>query len=190
VHELKTTTGPLLDLCAGTLDLAALLREQHPNEKITALDFSPEMLSIGKDKARDVDTVVGDAMDLPFDDATFGGIVCGFGVRNIADRPLALREVRRVLRPGGVFVTLEFFRPTRKTTRAFHAAFERWAPILGGMIARDREAYAYLAKSIGEFLTRAEYESMMRGAGLINVRGEDLTLGVASIVRGEKATQS
>jgi ubiquinone/menaquinone biosynthesis C-methylase UbiE len=116
--------------------------------------------------------------------------VCGFGVRNVADLSTVLGEVRRVLRPGGVFVTLDFFRPTRLATRAFHAAFEKWAPALGGALARDREAYEYLARSIVHFSTRTEYEALLRREGFVNVGGEDVTLGVASIVRSEKERAS
>jgi ubiquinone/menaquinone biosynthesis methyltransferase len=186
VRLLRSTTGPLLDLCAGTLDLSALLRAHFPDERIVALDFSAEMLARGKKKTTGVETVVGDATALPFDDASFGGIVCGFGVRNVREPARALREAHRVLRPGGVFVTLELFRPTKPSTRAFHSAFGKCAPVLGAMIARDRDAYAYLARSITEFFTRQEYEALLRREGFVNVRGQDVTLGVASIVRGEK----
>jgi ubiquinone/menaquinone biosynthesis methyltransferase len=175
--------GKVLDLCAGTLDFSAMLMRTH---EVVAVDFSAEMLARGKMKAPGVATVVADAKALPFDDETFGAAVCGFGVRNVRDLSTALGEVLRVLRPGGVFVTLDFFRPTRFTTRAFHRAFEKWAPALGGALAKDREAYAYLAKSIVHFQTRDAYEALLRSEGFVNVAGEDLTLGVASIVRGTK----
>jgi len=96
VRELRE--GPVLDLCAGTLDLARLVSKTH---RVVAVDFSPEMLARGKAKAPGVETVVADAKELPFEDATFGGAICGFGVRNIAELHTALGEVHRVLRPGG-----------------------------------------------------------------------------------------
>lgn len=181
--ELAGTSDPILDLCAGTLDFSAMLMKEH---RVVAVDFSAEMLARGKMKAPGVETVVADAKALPFEDESFGGVVCGFGIRNVKDLEDALGEVRRVLRPGGVFVTLDFFRPTRLATRAFHRAFEKWAPALGGTIAKDREAYAYLARSIVHFQKREEYEALLRREGFVNVGGEDLTLGVASIVRGSK----
>ena len=179
----EVEADPVLDLCAGTLDFSAMLMKKH---RVVAVDFSAEMLARGKMKAPGVETVVADAKALPFDDETFGAVVCGFGIRNVKDLEDALGEVRRVLRPGGVFVTLDFFSPTRLATRAFHRAFEKWAPALGGTIAKDREAYAYLARSIVHFQKREEYEALLRSEGFVNVRGEDLTLGVASIVRGTK----
>lgn len=183
IAELAVTEGKVLDLCAGTLDFSAMLMRSR---EVVAVDFSAEMLARGKMKAPGVETVVADAKALPFDDETFGGAICGFGVRNVKDLATAIGEVRRVLRPGGVFVTLDFFRPTRLATRAFHRAFEKWAPALGKTIAKDREAYAYLAKSIVHFQTREAYEALLRSEGFVNVSGDDLTLGVASIVRGEK----
>jgi ubiquinone/menaquinone biosynthesis C-methylase UbiE len=94
--------------------------------------------------------------------------------------------VRRVLAPGGVFVTLELFRPTRLVTRGFHAAYARVVlPSIGGLVSGDPSAYRYLAKSMAGFLTREEYEATLREAGFSRTSSFDLTLGVASIVRAE-----
>jgi len=180
--------GPVLDLCAGTLDLAALVRRTHA--RVVAVDFSKEMLARGAMKAHGIETVVGDAMNLPMADASFAAVVCGFGMRNLwmqSHAPeRALREVHRVLAPGGVFVTLEFFRPISRRARAFHAAFGRVAPFVGNAVARDRAAYDYLAQSIRGFIRRDEYESALRREAFVSVRGEDLTQGIVSIVRGQK----
>jgi ubiquinone/menaquinone biosynthesis methyltransferase len=180
--------GPVLDLCAGTMDLTALVAAARPADRIVALDFSAGMLDRGRPKVPRAETIVGDATALPFADGEFAAVVCGFGMRNLSDPRAGAREVRRVLRPGGVFVTLELFRPSRLATRAFHRAYARVVlPALGGWMSGDRGAYEYLAGSMAGFLTRPEYERTLEETGFAHVTGFDLTLGVASIVRAEVA---
>jgi ubiquinone/menaquinone biosynthesis methyltransferase len=178
--------GALLDLCAGTMDLTALLCAERPRDRVVAVDFSPAMLDAGRRKAPRAEVVVADATALPFAAGSFGGVICGFGMRNLGDPAAGAREVRRVLSPGGVFVTLELFKPTRPVTRGFHAAYARLVlPAVGGLVSGDRGAYSYLAKSMAGFLTRQEYEATLRAAGFSRTTSFDLTLGVASIVRAE-----
>lgn len=178
--------GAVLDLCAGTMDLTALVVRERPADRVVALDFSAAMLEKGRAKAPTAEVVVGDATAMPFEDGSFSAVVCGFGMRNLADTLAGAREVRRVLRPGGVFVTLELFRPSRMTSRAFHRAYARMVlPAVGGWLSGDRGAYQYLARSMAGFLTRDEYEGVLGRAGFSAIRGEDLTLGVASLVRAE-----
>ena len=168
------------------MDLTALLDSARPDDPLVALDFSATMLERGRAKARRARVVVGDALALPFDGREIAAVVCGFGMRNLADVPQGVREVRRVLARGGVFVTLEFFRPERLVTRAFHKAYASvLLPAVGGALSGDRGAYAYLARSMDRFLTRGEYQRLLSGAGFACVEGWDLTLGVASIVRAE-----
>jgi ubiquinone/menaquinone biosynthesis methyltransferase len=178
--------GPVLDLCAGTLDLTRLLAESRPRDRVVAVDFSRSMLEAGRRKVPRAETVVADAMKLPFADGEFSAVVCGFGMRNLADTALGAREVLRVLRAGGVFVTLELFRPTRTLTQAFHRAYAQVVlPAVGGWVSGDRRAYQYLAGSMGSFLTRGQYEQLLSEVGFVRARGCDLTFGVASIVRAE-----
>ena len=177
--------GPVLDLCAGTLDLSAMLEKAFPGEEIVACDFSANMLERGKGKTTRTKTVVGDALALPFEDASFGAVICGFGMRNLSDLRRGIREARRVLRPGGTFVTLELFAPKLLRTRALHsAALKSALPVLGAVVARDRDAYAYLAESMEGFVTREQYEAILREEGFADVVATDLTMGVAAIVRG------
>ncbi len=176
----------ILDLCAGTLDLAALVEETFPDAQVVACDASERMLALGRSKVKGVECVVGDALALPFEDGSFDAVLCGFGVRNLADLRRGMQEVRRVLAPRGRFVTLELFRPKSATTRLVHGAGLRYAlPVLGAALAKDREAYAYLAESMEGFVTREAYEELLRHEGFDSVRGIDLTLGMVSIVHGD-----
>jgi ubiquinone/menaquinone biosynthesis C-methylase UbiE len=132
------------------------------------------------------EVVVADAHALPFAAGEMAAVVCGFGVRNLRDPLCAIREVFRVLGPGGVFVTLEFFRPETRGAKALHGAYAKVVlPMLGGAISGDRAAYAYLAESMAGFFSRPEYERALAGAGFTKVLGEDLLPKVASIVVAE-----
>lgn len=189
VRELASIgDGPLLDLCAGTLDVSAALEKAFPGREVTAVDFSSAMLEAGKKRGitQRTTTVVGDAMNLPLADSMYAGALCSFGVRNIADQGASLRELRRVLKPGGVAVVLEFFRPETAFTKLFHGLYANVViPNLGRIVAGDRSSYEYLAKSMQGFLSRPEYEREMGLAGFVCVRGFDVWGGIASIVRGE-----
>lgn len=179
--------GPFLDLCAGTLDFSALLSKARPGQRVVAADFSAEMLERGASKAPGVERVVADALHLPFEDASFNGVVCGFGMRNLSDLGAGVSEVARVLKPGGVFVTLEFFYPVRAVTRVFHTVYNRVVlPTVGGLVSGDRGAYRYLAESMEGFCSRAGYQSMVEERGFEQVAGQDLFLGVASLVTGTR----
>jgi ubiquinone/menaquinone biosynthesis methyltransferase len=177
--------GAILDACAGTLDLSRALAERWPARRLLALDFAPDMLKSGRAKVPRAQLLVGDAMRLPLRAASLAGYICGFGVRNLSDPAAGLREAARVLAPGGVCVVLEFFRPVTLPTRLFHAIYARFVlPSVGRLLSGDAEAYRYLSRSMQGFMTRGELEAAMRAAGFREVSGEDLTFGVASIVRG------
>lgn len=179
--------GRVLDLCAGTLDLGLAVQKEHPAAKIVCADFATEMLRRGQHKMPTAALTGADALKLPFKDGSFDAAVCGFGVRNVADLAGCFREVGRVLRPGGIFLVLEFFRPERQVTKIFHHVYNRRVlPMVGAAVSGDKDAYQYLADSMERFHSLAEAKELMASCGYENVSGEDLFFGVASILKGTK----
>jgi ubiquinone/menaquinone biosynthesis methyltransferase len=126
-------------------------------------------------------------MRLPLANDAFAAITCGFGLRNLESPARGVAEALRVLKPSGVFIVLEFFRPTRVATRTFHAVYARGVlPLVGSLVSGDREAYRYLSDSMQGFMTRDECCDLMRRVGFREAHAFDLTLGVASVVWGRK----
>ena len=186
-HELGALLGlspehALLDAAGGTGRVSGALAASAG--RVVVCDASPRMLEQARKKG--LETVQAELEALPFADASFAGIVCGFGIRNVADLPAALREARRVLVPGGRLVVLEFFRPARLVTWAFHTVYASGVlPAVGLVVAGDADAYRYLARSMEGFLTRLEFEDALRDAGFVRVLGVDQLLGIAAVVQGE-----
>lgn len=180
--------GVYLDLCAGTLDVGAMLTRQ-PGFRgfVVGADFAEPMLRAGGGKApREgapaLAPVAADAVALPFADASCDGAIVAFGIRNVAGLDAALAEARRVLRPGARFVILEFTTPPNALVRgAYHAYFRRVLPAVGGLVSGHRTAYRYLPASVAHFPPEPVLAERMRAAGFGEVRWERLALGVAAI---------
>ncbi|HUS63101.1 MAG TPA: ubiquinone/menaquinone biosynthesis methyltransferase [Kofleriaceae bacterium] len=176
----------VLDICAGTLDLSVLAAAA--GAEVVASDFAAGMLLRGRHKLA-APLVRADAMRLPFRDGAFGGALCGFGLRNLDQPAVGIREARRVLTPGGRLVILDFFRPRRAITRAVQALYNRRIlPFIGGVVSGAPDAYRYLAASIDRFATREEVEALARASGFDRVTGVDLTAGIAALVICEVRT--
>ena len=176
-----------LDLCAGTLDLAAAIKERTPMASVVGADFSLPMLACGTSKLGPdaPPAVAGDALRLPFADRTFAGCTIAFGLRNLADFAGGLAEMRRVLEPGGRLVVLEFTTPPGVLfRRVYHLYFHHVLPIAGGMIAGDRSAARYLPESVSAFPDGASLAALVRDAGFADVRFGYLTRGIAAIHTG------
>lgn len=184
-------TNRLLDVATGTGDLAIEAARTYPEISVVGLDLVPGMLELGRKKIRKrglegrIRLVEGDALALPFEDGSFDAASIAFGIRNIPDREAALREMARVVVPGGAVMVLELTRPSNRLVRAFYSVYlNGLLPLLGKMISRDRTAYSYLADSIMEFPSPEEFSGIMRGAGLSEVEAVPLTLGVAHLHTG------
>ncbi|WP_306518621.1 ubiquinone/menaquinone biosynthesis methyltransferase [Gemmatimonas sp.] len=183
-----TPGGTYLDLCAGTLDVGALLVKQPGfGGFVAGADFAVPMLQHGTGKApRSVLAPVGaDALLLPFGNASLDGAIVAFGIRNVADLDAGLREVRRVLRPGARFVILEFSTPRFALVReAYLAYFHHVLPFIGRLVSGHTSAYTYLPMSVANFPTEETLADRMRAAGFSTVTWERLTLGIAAIHTG------
>ena len=180
----------VLDVCCGTGDLAfELAGRVSPGGHVVGCDFSEPMLDLAREKAADrsaesVRFEWADALQLPYDDARFDAVTVGFGVRNFADRDKGLREMARVLRPGGRLVVLEFTEPQRPPFSTFYSLwFDRIVPVLG-RLTDNPEAYSYLAESVHSFPQPAGLAAKMEAAGLERVRWLVLAGGILTIHSG------
>jgi demethylmenaquinone methyltransferase/2-methoxy-6-polyprenyl-1,4-benzoquinol methylase len=186
----RSPTGTYVDLCAGTLDVAAeLSRQQGFRGHVVGADFAEPMLraGLGKVSLAIVGPVVADALELPLRDASVAGATVAFGIRNVADLDVALREVRRVLEPEARFVILEFTTPRSAIVRAlYHLYFHQILPRIGAAISGHATAYRYLPRSVAHFPAEEELAARMRAAGFVDVRWQSLTFGIAAIHSGTK----
>lgn len=172
----------LLDLCAGTMDVAAMARSRAPGLAIVGADFSFQMLSRGVEKTG-LPASQADAMSMPFRPASFDLATVTFGIRNVDHWESALVELARVLKPGGRLGILEFFRVESAGPRFVHGLYNRVAlPILGRVLSPDPEAYKYLVQSMERFASLPEFLAGARRAGFRDVKGETLFPGVCGLV--------
>jgi demethylmenaquinone methyltransferase/2-methoxy-6-polyprenyl-1,4-benzoquinol methylase len=184
----------VLDICCGTGDLLfSAGRIADPGTKIVGLDFTLPMLAVArrrKERGGGREGLVqGDALRLPFPDASFGALTIGYGLRNVADLPAALREMRRVLAPGGRAVVLDFGKPDNAVAGALYGAYLRTVlPAIGWLFHGDPETYRYIPASLERYPAQRGVERLMREAGFVNVRYENRILGTMAINVGEKAT--
>jgi len=180
--------GVYLDLCAGTLDLAAqLARQPGFSGTVLGADFVVPMLVRGKHKAPRTVPVGADALALPFPDAAFDGALVGFGVRNLADLDAGLVEAARVLKPGARFVILEFATPRFAPLRAAYLFYFRHIlPAVGRMVSKHRDAYTYLPESVLAFPEPDALARRFAAAGFHDVGFELLTGGICAVHHGTR----
>jgi demethylmenaquinone methyltransferase/2-methoxy-6-polyprenyl-1,4-benzoquinol methylase len=186
VGRLRPRRGEVvLDLCCGTGDSTLEIARRQPGCQVIGADFAAPMLARAQSKGLPA-LVAADALNLPFGDAHFDAVSVAFGVRNFEDTKAGIAEIRRVLKPGGRLLVLEFMRPTSNLVqRAFGASNFFLAP-LGRAISGHGSAYNYLPQSIGGFYTRADFETLLREVGFESVRSFDHSLESRPLFLGAK----
>ena len=185
VDLLPPGEGEALDLACGTFDLGLAALRQRRAARVHGCDFSVPMLAAGTAKRRGqpLSAAAGDALRLPYADGAFDLAMVAYGWRNFGDPLASARELRRVLRPGGRLLILEFFRPVRWFPKLFYATFGRGVfPLAGSILAGDRTAYRYLHDSVQGFVSTAEAEAHLCEAGFVAPRWCSFSGGVSHAV--------
>jgi demethylmenaquinone methyltransferase/2-methoxy-6-polyprenyl-1,4-benzoquinol methylase len=191
-HILRRDDAHVLDLCAGTGDMAVALRAESARQgseiNIYALDFSHQMLQRGLAKyaARRIYPIEADALSLPLPDASMELVVSAFGFRNLANYETGLREIFRVLKPGGESGILDFSEPGGVLGKAYGFYFRKVLPRIGTLISGVRGPYEYLPASVNKFPAPQRMLEHMEAAGFKDVSWTPYTFGIAGLYRGRK----
>jgi len=188
-----SATCRFLDVATGTADLALGTALTHPGIFVVGLDFMEEMLRAGQAKisrkglSERIQLLRGDALALPFPDGSFDVAAMAFGIRNIPDKAGALAEMARVVAPGGQVMVLEMtFTPNWFSRLLYHSYLNRVLPLLARKLSVNPKAYYYLADSIMNFPSPAEFSRLMEDAGMIDVETHRLTFGATYLYTGRK----
>lgn len=181
----------LLDLCAGTGDIAFTFLKHHPDSFVTLVDFCDDMLRIADIKGapykNQFKTITGDALAIPLEDLSVDGITIAYGIRNVQDPKQCLREMYRVLKPGGVVGILEGTRPQSMFLRLGHRLYLKMLlPLIGKWVSKNKDAYSYLSQSIHTFLAPEKLMESMRDIGFQNIKKKPLFGGATTLLIAEK----
>ena len=182
----------ILDVATGTADLALAAMVANP-QRIDGIDISEEMLRIGQQKVekhkadQQIFLQKADAENIPFPDQTFDVVMVAFGVRNFENLEAGLKEMTRVLRPGGLCVVLEFTMPRYFPVKQLYLFyFKCILPVIGRIVSKDKSAYTYLPDSVKAFPQRNEFTAILNRCGLINPVVHSLSCGIAAIYTASK----
>ncbi|HET6568085.1 MAG TPA: bifunctional demethylmenaquinone methyltransferase/2-methoxy-6-polyprenyl-1,4-benzoquinol methylase UbiE [Rhodothermales bacterium] len=180
----------ILDVATGTADLAIEAVRLDP-KSVVGVDISEEMLKVGREKVQQrglsdrITLRQGDSERLPFSDAQFDAVLVAFGVRNFENLDRGLAEMRRVLRPDGALVVLEFSQPNAFPMKQLYGFYSRFIlPNVGGAISKDKGAYRYLPDSVARFPSGPDFLQRLEAAGYHNLLWKPLTSGIASLYKG------
>ena len=182
-----------LDLCCGTGDLTIALAQQvGPSGNVVGLDFNEDMLALAYDKVltagveKEVQLRQADAMNLPYEDESFNIVTIGFGLRNVPDANQVLREVYRVLKPGGKFAVLETSQPTNPIVKVGWKAYFKLFPKFAKLLHSNVSDYQYLSQTTNKFVSANQLKQMFEQAGYHDVSITKLNLGAGAIHIGIK----
>lgn len=193
---LRRPEAVVLDLCCGTGDMTLALNRYRPHATasspaapILAADFSHQMLCLGQQKfaGRNIVPVEADALNLPLADSSVDLVTAAFGFRNLTDYPAGLREIHRVLKPGGQIAILECNQPGGIIGALYLIYFRHVLPFLGGLVSRSPPAYAYLPDSVMRFPQPPRMKQLMAEAGFVQATWSSYTFGTAGLYRGRKS---
>jgi demethylmenaquinone methyltransferase/2-methoxy-6-polyprenyl-1,4-benzoquinol methylase len=178
--------GTALDVACGSGKLTAeLARIAGDRGRVVGLDFSPEMLEVARRDHPGLEFVEGDALNLPFNGASFDAATIAFGLRNLADPVKGLREMARVVKPGGRAVVLEFVRPPQNLVGGAYRLYLRaLLPSIGGALSGQPKAYRYLSDTVDSYRTPDELRAMAAAAGWSAVSFKGLAMGTVGVVSG------
>jgi len=182
-----------IDLCCGTCDWTISLAESSRTGPMVGLDFSQNMLDVGAEKIKQIGLdkqirlVRGNAMELPFEDNTFDYATIGFALRNVPDLVKVIEEMQRVVKPGGMIVSLELSKPTWQPFKSiYYFYFQQILPLLGKLIVKRYEQYKWLPESLVQFPDHKQLADIFRNTGLTEVQAYPLTGGIAALHIGIK----
>lgn len=181
----KWKPSRLLDVASGTGDLALEIQDACPDCEVIASDFCAEMLAHASSRGL-AHTVVADALALPFPDGGFDVVTVAFGLRNMADYPAALREMFRVLKPGGRLVILDFSLPDGLLRTPYRLYLHHVLPRMAGWLTGQKDAYEYLGGSIETFPSGTAMTELLESCGFMHADATPLTFGVVSIYEGTR----
>lgn len=193
INLLKTQNPKtILDIATGTADLAIEAMRLQP-EKVTGVDISEGMLNLGKEKIaklglqNKIELLIGDSENLPFADNSFDAVTVGFGVRNFENLEKGLRDMQRVLKPGGTMVVLEFSKPKYFPVKQLYKIYFRYiTPLVGKIFSKDNSAYTYLPESVNAFPDGNDFLNVLTKIGLKDAKTITLSCGIASIYVSKK----
>lgn len=175
----------LMDVASGTGDLALKIQDEIPDCEVMATDFCAEMLAHASSRGVRK-TLVADALDLPFPNDEFDVITVAFGLRNMGDYPLALREMRRVLKPGGHLFILDFSQPEAPLCYPYRLYLHHILPKLAGLLTGQKDAYEYLGTSIEQFPSGKDMSALLEANGYESATAMPMTFGVVTAYEAVK----